>query len=103
MMTLTKRELIEDLCVRFLLSRKDAQQMVDGCFQNLAQALEQEEIVKITHWGRFMVKNKVARPGRNLRTGEPMTVSARRIVSFCASSRVKTRIVDHKKIKSDTL
>ena len=97
MTTLTKNELIENVYTRFVVSHKEAQQIVDACFQEMSQTLEQDEIVKITHWGRFTVKNKTERPGRNPRTGEPMQVSARRVVTFHASSRVKARILNQTK------
>lgn len=53
------------------------------------QELAQGEDVKISGFGNFQLRAKSPRPGRNPRTGEPIAIEARRVVTFHASQKLK--------------
>jgi integration host factor subunit alpha len=48
--------------------------------------------VKITGFGNFQIRSKSSRPGRNPRTGEPVAIEARRVVTFHASPKLKDQV-----------
>jgi integration host factor subunit alpha len=91
-MTLTKAELVERLFADLGLNRKDAKGLVDGFFEEIKRALEQGQTVKLSGFGSFELRDKRARPGRNPKTGEEIPVTARRVVTFRAGQKLKSRI-----------
>jgi len=62
-------------------------QIIDTLFELMKQALQNGEDVLISGFGKFSVKEKWARTGRNPQTGEPMKLRARKVVTF-RSSRI---------------
>ncbi len=62
--------------------------------EEISNALVREELVKIASFGSFSVRQKAQRVGRNPKTGEEVPISARRVVLFRASRKVKDRIND---------
>lgn len=81
-MTITKAELSDKLSNKFSLDKKVSIQVIDGVFEELRLFLEKGQEVKLSGFGVFSVKDKNSRPGRNPRTGEDVTISARRVVTF---------------------
>ncbi len=67
-------------------------QYVDDIFEIIAEVLEVGENVKISGFGRFTVRAKHARKGRNPQTGEEMEISARRVVTFKPSSILREKM-----------
>jgi len=59
--------------------------MVDRFFEEIATALEAGHAVQLTGFGKFSLREKRRRPGRNPKTGEPIPILARRVVTFNAS------------------
>ena len=80
--TITRAALTEAEADAVPLSRADAHDLVDLLFDTIVEALEAGEDVRIFGFGRWSVREKRARPGRNPATGEPTVISARRVVSF---------------------
>jgi integration host factor subunit alpha len=66
--------------------------MVDRFFEEIATALETGDRVQLTGFGKFSLCDKPQRPGRNPKTGEPVPVLARRVVTFHASPKLKASI-----------
>ena len=64
------------------LVKKDATVYVEALFDLVKTELQSGNNVKISGFGSFMVRDKKERVGRNPQTGDPMIISARRIVSF---------------------
>lgn len=91
-MTLTKSEIVDNLCDEYILSRKDAKGLVDFIFERIRESLEEGDPVKITNFGNFDIRDKSSRPGRNPKTGEEIPVSARRVVTFKAGQNLKSTI-----------
>ena len=74
------------------ISEYEADQLLDRIHGLLKTTLQTGEPITIQGFGRFAVRNKLARPGRNLQTGEAMTISARRVVTFRPSLRLRTEV-----------
>jgi integration host factor subunit alpha len=75
-----------------LLSRKQATHAVDSLIEIIKSSLEKGEQVLISGFGKFYVRFKWARKGRNPRTGKDILLDSRRIVGFRGSPRLKERI-----------
>ena len=89
MMALTKAELSEILFERVGLNKREAKDLVDAFFEVIRQRLEAGEEVKLSGFGNFQLRDKQQRPGRNPKTGEVIPISARRVVTFHASQKLK--------------
>jgi integration host factor subunit alpha len=90
--TLTKAELAEMLFEKVGLNKREAKDMVETFFEEIRDALERGESVKLSGFGNFQLRDKPQRPGRNPKTGEEIPISARRVVTFHASQKLKALI-----------
>lgn len=90
--TLTKAELADLLFERVGLNKREAKDMVETFFDEIRDALVRGESVKLSGFGNFVLRDKPQRPGRNPKTGEEIPISARRVVTFHASQKLKTLI-----------
>ena len=90
--TLTKAELSELLFEHVGLNKREAKDMVEAFFEEIGDALERGESVKLTGFGNFQLRDKVSRPGRNPKTGAEVQIPARRVVTFQASQKLKDTI-----------
>lgn len=90
--TLTKAELAELLFESVGLNKREAKDMVDTFFDEIRDALERGESVKLSGFGNFQLRDKPQRPGRNPKTGEEIPICARRVVTFHASQKLKAQI-----------
>lgn len=90
--TLTKAELAECLFEQVGLNKREAKEMVETFFDEISKALERGESVKLSGFGHFQLRDKPARPGRNPKTGEATVISARRVVTFHASQKLKSMV-----------
>ncbi|HTN65483.1 MAG TPA: integration host factor subunit alpha [Burkholderiaceae bacterium] len=87
--TLTKAELAELLFEQVGLNKREAKDMVETFFEEIRNALERGEAVKLSGFGNFQLRDKPQRPGRNPKTGEEIPITARRVVTFHASQKLK--------------
>ena len=90
--TLTKAELAELLFAQVGLNKREAKEMVEAFFEESRTSLEMGDTVKLSGFGNFSVRDKASRPGRNPKTGEMVSISARRVVSFHASQKLKEQV-----------
>ena len=90
--TVTKNELSEALFDQVGLNKREAKDMIDAFFDRIGQTLESGVEVKISGFGNFQLRDKPQRPGRNPKTGEVIPISARRVVTFHASQKLKAQI-----------
>ncbi|OVZ61727.1 integration host factor subunit alpha [Pigmentiphaga sp. NML030171] len=90
--TLTKAELADLLFERVGLNKREAKDMVETFFEEIRDALERGDMVKLSGFGNFQVRNKPQRPGRNPKTGEEIPIAARRVVTFHASQKLKSMV-----------
>ena len=89
---LTKAQLADALFDQLGLNKREANEFIDAFFGQIMSALIQGHEVKISGFGNFEVRNKAARPGRNPRTGEPVPIPARRVITFKAGGLLKSKI-----------
>jgi len=91
-MTLTKAEIAVQLCQSIGLTSRESREMVDTFYAEIIYCLERGEPVKLSGYGIFDVRNKDERPGRNPKTGESVPISARRVVTFHPSNKLKDAV-----------
>jgi len=92
-MALTKAYFAEQLFDELGLKKREGNDIVELFFEEIKRTLEQGEPVKISGFGNFALRNKVSRPGRNPKTGEEIPITARRVVTFRASQKLKAHLV----------
>ena len=90
-MTVTKQDLTRHLSDTTDLTAKECAALVDTLFDTIRSTLATGEDVKLSGFGNFTLREKRARPGRNPKNGEPVEISARRVVTFRASPLLKDR------------
>ena len=89
-MTMTKADIIESVYEKVGgFSKKEAAEIVEAVFEVIKETLENGEKIKISGFGNFIVREKNARVGRNPQTGEEITISARRVLTFKPSQVLK--------------
>ena len=87
---LTRRELAVTVTESLGVSQRSAAEIVDTVFSSLKDTLVSGESVKLVQFGSLLVRDKAPRRGRNPRTGEAMTITKRKMVSFRPSKRMRT-------------
>ena len=93
--TLTKAELADLLFEKVGLNKREAKDMVETFFEEIRTALESGSSVKLSGFGNFQLRDKPQRPGRNPKTGEEIPITARRVVTFHASQKLKSMVGAH--------
>ena len=91
-MALTKAKLIAQLIDQFSMNKHDSTKLVDQFFEEIRATLEKGEAVKLAGFGNFELRDKNSRPGRNPKTGEDIPITARRVVTFKASPKLKDSV-----------
>ncbi|KAA0888133.1 integration host factor subunit alpha [Oryzomonas rubra] len=91
-MSLTKAELAQTLHAHLGLHKSQATELLEETMAIIKASLESGEDVKIAGFGKFEVKQKNARKGRNPQTGESLTIDGRRIVTFKPSAILRDKI-----------
>ena len=91
-MTLTKADMAETLFEELGLNKREAKEIVELFFEEVRNALEEGEQVKISGFGNFILRDKNQRPGRNPKTGEEIPITARRVVTFRPGQKLKARV-----------
>ncbi len=91
-MALTKADMAKSLFNELGLNKREALELVDLFFQELGESLADGEQIRLSGFGNFDLRNKVARPGRNPKTGENVPIPARRVVTFRAGQKLRARV-----------
>jgi len=91
-MTLTKDRLIESIYNNTSLKKSGSAQVLDSLLEIVKQTLSSGENVLVSGFGKFCVKEKKARKGRNPGTGNDMTLEARRVVTFRCSGKLREKL-----------
>ena len=102
-MTVTKMELSNTLFEELGLNKREAREFVELFFEEIRKILESGKTVKFSGFGSFSVRDKPQRPGRNPKTGEEIPVTARRVVTYKASQKVKDLIANNTTLLEDDL
>ena len=90
--TVTRVDLAEAVYRCVGLSRKESASLVQSVLDELADALIGGESVKLSSFGRFLVRAKSERVGRNPKTGIEVPITQRRVMVFKPSNVLKARI-----------
>jgi len=86
----TKYELVQAVYTKLGgFSKKEAADLVDLIFELMKETLGHGETIKISGFGNFVLRDKRERQGRNPQTGDPITISARRVLTFKPSQLLK--------------
>lgn len=95
-MALTKANLAEHLFTVLGLNKREAKELVELFFEEIRSCLERGETVKLSGFGNFNLRDKSSRPGRNPKTGEEIPITARRVVTFRAGHKLKSRVENYR-------
>ena len=90
--TITRADLTDAVYQEVGLSRNESADLVDSVLGEIAGALVQGDVVKISSFGSFSVRKKGQRIGRNPKTGEEVPILPRRVLVFRASNVLKSHI-----------
>lgn len=91
-MTLTKADIVAKVYAKGMLTKAQAADAVERSLELVKQALEREEEVLVSGFGKWSVRRKAARRGRNPQTGEPLTLPPRKVVTFRPSRVLKAKV-----------
>ncbi len=92
--TLTRADLSAVVYRELGLSLSESTQLVDAVLEEMIQALEKEDSLKLSSFGTFTIRKKKQRVGRNPKTGVEVPISPRAVVSFNASNILKQELND---------
>ena len=91
-MTLTKDHLVNSLYNNLDIPKSKSASIIETLLQKMKKTLENREDVLISGFGKFCVKEKNDRRGRNPATGEDLTLEARRVVVFKCSGVLREKV-----------
>ena len=91
-MALTKADISEKLFDDLGLNKREAKELVELFFEEIKSSLESGEQVKLSGFGKFELRDKNGRPGRNPKTGEEIPITPRRVVTFKTGQKLKARV-----------
>jgi len=91
-MTLTKADLVNSLYESEMLTKSEAIVAVETVIELIKQTLEDGESILISGFGKFTVKDKKARRGRNPHTGKDLMLAPRRVVTFKPSGVLRNKV-----------
>jgi integration host factor subunit alpha len=91
-MTLTKADIVAEVYAQGLLTKAEAADAVERSLDLIKEALATGEEVLVSGFGKWSVRAKTERRGRNPQTGDPLTLPPRRVVTFRPSRVLKARV-----------
>src|SRR5439155_23498373 len=89
---MTKADLVNDVADAAELTKKDAERLVEIVFESIIDSLNQGEKIELRGFGSFRVRERGARRGRNPKTGDPVSIPAKRVPYFKAGKELKELI-----------
>jgi len=91
-MTITKDSLVEMVHNEVGLNKREAKELIECFFEQIKKSLEDGNDIKLSGFGNFILRNKSPRPGRNPKTGQEVTISERRVVTFKSGLKLKSKL-----------
>ena len=91
-MTLTKAQIVDLVHEELPFPKNKSTEVIEGLVEIIKQTLESGEDVLISGFGKFCVKNKRERRGRNPATGNDLILSQRKVVTFKCSGKLREKI-----------
>lgn len=98
-MTLTKARIMDEIQNKLSLSRKRSVDIVETLLSIMKDAMENGDDVLISGFGKFCVKRKKERKGRNPATGANLMLAPRRVVTFKCSGKLRDKVNSSKPAK----
>jgi len=89
---LTKDDFAALVAEKGAMTKADAGRAIDAFCSAVTAAMEKGEDVKLPGFGSFETQERGERQGRNVRTGEPLTIAASKVVRFSVGSRLKSAV-----------
>ncbi len=86
---MTKADIVEMVHEKTGFSKKESSEAVESILETLKEKLELGDKVKLSGFGNFVIRKKDVRKGRNPKTGEEMEISARKVLTFKPSQKLK--------------
>ena len=93
---MNKQELIEAIAEKSHTSKSDSKKMLDAFLETVTETLAHGDSVQLIGFGTFKSTERNARSGRNPRTGETVTIPAKRVPSFTAGNALKEAVQSDK-------
>lgn len=89
---MTKKDLIELVAKKANLTNKASRDAVQAFLNGVRDSLKRGEKVVITGFGTFSIRKRAQRPGRNPKTGEKITITARKAPGFTPGKTLKKAV-----------
>ena len=89
---LTKKDLINSIYMQIGFSKNISENLIDDFLSTIVENLKNEKKLKLSKFGTFSIRAKKSRIGRNPKTGKESIISARSVVTFNASEKLKSRL-----------
>ena len=87
--TLTKERISDQIQRKLGFTPKESKELLEMLLEEMKAELENGNAVKVSGFGKWAVKDKRARPGRNPHTGEKLEISSRKVVTFHPSDKLR--------------
>jgi integration host factor subunit alpha len=81
------------------LNKREAKELIECFFEQIKKSLENGNDIKLSGFGNFILRNKAPRPGRNPKTGEEVTITERRVVTFKSGLKLKSKLEAYDGVK----
>jgi integration host factor subunit alpha len=91
-MSLTKNNIVEQIQAGLGFPKNQSVDITESLLELIKASLESGEDVLVSGFGKFCVNNKKKRKGRNPATGENLMLSARRVVTFKCSGKLRDKV-----------
>jgi integration host factor subunit alpha len=89
---MTKVDIVESIYEKVGFSKKEVAKIVEYIFDIIKESLVNEDKIKISGFGNFVIRKKRSRRGRNPQTGDDIEITARRILTFKPSQVLKAAL-----------
>ena len=100
---MTKADIVQAVYTKLGgFSKKESADLVDLVFETMKETLGRGEKIKISGFGNFVLRDKRQRQGRNPQTGDPIVITARRVLNFKASQLLKQALNDEHGVAQPT-
>ncbi|MBH87985.1 MAG: integration host factor subunit alpha [Pelagibacterales bacterium] len=90
--TITREYLANCIKEELGFSRSESLKLVSLILNNLSNSIKKDKVLKLPNLGTFKIRKKNSRIGRNPKTGEESVITARSVISFNASEKLKSRL-----------
>ena len=91
-MTITKDSLVEMVHNEIGLNKREAKELIECFFEQIKKSLEKGNDIKLSGFGNFTLRDKSPRPEEIQKTGEEVTISSRRVVTFKSGLKLKSKL-----------